>query len=68
MNAKARTARQIRIGDDWYDFDDAAKANDTERAALVREFIRWYCRKPGSAMPKRPDAGPWSEDRPAGDQ
>ena len=55
-NAPRTPARQIRIGDEWYEFDDAAKSMDTERATLIREFIAWYLRKPGAKMPKRPPA------------
>jgi hypothetical protein len=66
-NVPKTPARQIRIGDDWYDFDEGAKAEDTERAAVIRQFIRWYLRKPGATLPKRPPTGPWSEDRPAGE-
>lgn len=55
-NAPRTPARQIRIGDVWYEFDEAAKSMGTERAALVREFIDWYLRKPGAKMPKRPSA------------
>lgn len=51
--------RQIRIGDDWYDFGAAAKSQGTERAAVVREFIAWYLRRPGATMPKRPDLSDW---------
>lgn len=61
-NVPKTPARQIRIGDEWYDFDRAAKAQDTERAALVREFIAWYLRKPGAKLPERPAAGAWADD------
>jgi hypothetical protein len=47
--------RQIRIGDTWYDFDAAAKAMGTERAAVIRELIDWYIREPGAKLPTRPD-------------
>lgn len=47
--------RQIRIGDHWYDFDAAAKAMDTERAAVIRDLIDWYLREPGAKLPDRPD-------------
>jgi hypothetical protein len=47
--------RQIRIGDTWYDFDAAAKAMGTERAAVIRELIDWYIREPGAKLPPRPD-------------
>lgn len=59
-NAPKTPARQIRIGDEWYDFDAAAKSQDTERAAVIREFIAWYLRRPGAKMPQRPDAGSWT--------
>jgi len=47
--------RQIRIGDTWYDFDAAAKAMGTERAAVIRELIDWYIREPGAKLPERPN-------------
>lgn len=54
--------RQMRIPDDeWLPFDEAAKAAGTVRAEEVREFIRWYLRRPGAKLPTRPDAGPWSK-------
>lgn len=46
--------RQIRIGEEWYEFDVAAKSAGTERATLIREFIAWYLRKPGAKLPTRP--------------
>ena len=61
-NAPKTPARQIRIGDEWYEFDAAAKSMGTERASVVREFIAWYLRKPGAKMPKRPDAGSWKKE------
>ncbi|MFD7554126.1 hypothetical protein ACFV9E_06250 [Streptomyces sp. NPDC059835] len=55
-NAPKTPARQIRIGDAWYEFDAAAKAMGTERATLIREFIDWYLRKPGAKLPSRPQS------------
>lgn len=53
--------RQMRIPDDeWLPFAEAAKELGATRAEAVREFIRWYMRRPGSKTPARPDAGPWS--------
>jgi hypothetical protein len=47
--------RQIRIPDeDWADFDAAAKAVGSERAAIVRAFIRWYISRPGAKRVTRP--------------
>lgn len=54
--------RQIRIGDEWYEFDEAAKRMGTERAALVREFIAWYLRRPGAKLPARPAAVQTTEE------
>jgi len=54
--------RQMRIPDDeWFPFEEAAKSQGKTRAAVVREFMRWYMRRPGAPAVKRPDAGPWSE-------
>lgn len=53
-NQPKTPARQVRIGEEWYEFDDAAKRMGTERAALIREFIHWYLRKPGAKLPMRP--------------
>jgi hypothetical protein len=61
-NAPKTPARQIRIGDDWDDLDAAAKSMNTTRAAVVRELIRWYMRKPGVPLPDRPADGPWSAE------
>ncbi|MGW2594779.1 hypothetical protein ACWCXC_31560 [Streptomyces sp. NPDC001515] len=54
-NMPKTPARQIRIGDTWYDFDAAAKAMGTERAAVIRELIDWYIREPGAKLPTRPE-------------
>lgn len=61
-NAPKTPARQIRIGDEWYDFDAAAKAQDTDRATLIREFINWYLNEPGARLPDRPDRRMWDAE------
>jgi hypothetical protein len=58
--------RQFRVPDDeWLPFDDATKAvhptGRGARAAVLREFMRWYMRRPGAKLPSRPETGPWSE-------
>jgi hypothetical protein len=55
-NQPKTPARQIRIGEEWYEFDTAAKEMGTERAALIRDFIHWYLRRPGAKLPERPAA------------
>lgn len=58
--------RQFRVPDEeWHPFEDATKAAHPEgrspRARVLREFIRWYMRRPGAKLPQRPDVGPWSK-------
>ena len=52
------TARQtIRVDDAlWTRFGVVATRQDTDRSALLREFIAWYLRVPAAKLPKRPDA------------
>lgn len=53
-NVPKTPARQMRIPDDeWDDFDTAAKILGTDRAKLVREYIRWAIRRPGAKAPQR---------------
>jgi hypothetical protein len=57
--------RKIRAPDDeWEPFEAATRAVHPEgrspRSRVIREFIRWYMRRPGAQLPKRPPAGPWS--------
>jgi hypothetical protein len=58
-NQPRTPARQMRIGDEWYDFDLAAKAQSSERAAVIRGFIDWYIGKPGAELPERPAVSYW---------
>jgi hypothetical protein len=54
------TARQtIRVEPElWDEFGAAAEQVDTDRSALVRDFIAWFLRKPGAKQPPRiPPAG-----------
>lgn len=60
--------RQFRAPDsEWLPFEAATKAmhpsGRSPRARVLREFIRWYMRRPGAKLPERPpvDAGPWSD-------
>jgi hypothetical protein len=47
--------RVVRIDDElWTKAGAAVNAAGTDRSALVREFLRWYVRESGAALPKRP--------------
>jgi hypothetical protein len=58
--------KNIRVpnADEWAPFEQATRAMHPEgrspRTAVIREFIRWYMRRPGAKLPERPPAGPWS--------
>jgi hypothetical protein len=51
--------------DEWDPFEAATRAQHPEgrspRSRVLREFMRWYMRRPGAKLPVRPPAGPWSE-------
>lgn len=48
--------RSVRISDeDWSDFDVAAKSLGSDRGTVIKEFIRWYLRRPKAKMPQRPE-------------
>jgi hypothetical protein len=59
-------SKNIRVpnAEEWAPFLEATKAMHPEgrspRAQVIREFIRWYMRRPGAKLPERPPAGPWS--------
>lgn len=40
--------------DEWAELAVAAKSAGTERAQVLRQFIKWYIRRPGARLPQRP--------------
>ena len=50
---------------EWEPFEAAARAVHPEgrspRGRVIREFMRWYMRRPGAVLPERPPVGPWSD-------
>lgn len=57
--------RQFRAPkDEWDPFEPATRViyptGRGPRGRVIREFIRWYMRRPGAKLPRRPPAGPWS--------
>lgn len=52
--------RQVRVGEDWFDFEFAATAGDfRDRSAVTRALIAWYLRRPGATLPDRPAIEDW---------
>lgn len=47
----------------WNEAGEATKAERTDRSAIIREFIRWYLRKPGAKLPQRPPASVTTGDK-----
>lgn len=48
--------RSVRVSDeDWGDFDTAAKFLGSDRGTVIKQFIRWYLRRPGAKLPERPE-------------
>ncbi|MFC5654489.1 hypothetical protein [Streptomyces nogalater] len=55
--------RQIRIGDQWYEFQAALElmgetpvGGGSARAENLRAYLDWFLHKEGAAMPTRPPA------------
>ena len=50
------TARQtIRVDEAlWEQFGKETASAESDRSAVLRDFVRWYVREPGAKMPKRP--------------
>jgi predicted transcriptional regulator len=58
-SSKITPTRPIRVDLDlWAKFGKIADQLDTDRSALIRDFIRWMVREPGAKLPKRPAAPP----------
>lgn len=52
--------RQVRIGENWYDFEYAAKAMGHDRAEVVRQMIAWYLGETDEP-PARPPVDAWAK-------
>jgi hypothetical protein len=52
-NAPRTQHRSVRISDDdWKDL--ANRAPDGDRAAIIKNLVAWYLRRPGAKLPDRP--------------
>jgi hypothetical protein len=56
---EATGQRRVKL---WERFGTDASAVETDRSAVIRDFVRWLVREPGARLPKRPtkseDASP----------
>jgi hypothetical protein len=58
-NQPKTPAQRFRLDDDlWEKFDIAVHRTDPglDRSKVLRQFVAWYVREPGSKMPSRPSA------------
>lgn len=47
--------RQIRVDDHtWKTAEVVTTEAGTDRATIIREFLKWYIREPGARLPERP--------------
>lgn len=54
-NAPRTQHRSVRISDDdWADLKTNAPGGD--RAAVIKDLVSWYLRRPGAKLPARPDS------------
>lgn len=54
-NAPKTKHRSVRIDDaDWADLAERAPGGD--RAAAIKELVRWYLRRDGAELPERPSS------------
>lgn len=52
---KITKSKSIRLEDDlWDELAPAAKQVGNDRAGVIRQFVRWYLRRPGARLPQRP--------------
>lgn len=42
----------------WDEFGEATAGHKDGRSGVLRDFIRWYLRKPGAELPARPGDEP----------
>ena len=53
--------RSVRISDeDWTDLETATGELRSDRGTVIKQFIRWYLRRPGAKLPERPPRRPVS--------
>jgi len=59
MPGRGTQRRAIRVDDAlWTRFAEVAEALGTDRATLIREWIRWSVGESGAQPPHRPERSP----------
>lgn len=54
---KITKPKSIRLEQDlWDDLGPAAQKVGHDRSGVIRQFVRWYLRRPGADLPQRPSA------------
>jgi hypothetical protein len=54
-NVPGTQHRSVRVPDeDWADLEKATKSLGSDRGTVIKQFIRWYLRRPGAELPERP--------------
>lgn len=57
MPGKGTRNRTIRVDADlWNRAGDAATDAGTDRATVIKDFLRWYVGEPDAALPSRRDS------------
>lgn len=52
---KITKVRSIRLEQDlWDELGPAANTAGYDRSGVIRQFVRWYLRRPGARLPQRP--------------
>lgn len=47
--------RSVRVSDeDWADLETVTHTVASDRGTVIKQFIRWYLRRPGAKLPERP--------------
>lgn len=55
-NKPGNKHRSVRVSnEDWADLETATGAFNSDRGTVIKQFIRWYLRRPGATLPRRPE-------------
>ncbi|MFH8358694.1 hypothetical protein ACH4FV_03815 [Streptomyces anulatus] len=59
-NTPGTPASRFRIDRElWEAFNDSMPEG-VDRSTVLRDFVAYWCSRPGAELPERPPAGPWS--------